>query len=408
LVVGLPRGGVVVAAVVARALNADLDIAVVCKIGAPARPELAIGAAGEGDVVIEDVELVERLGMQGSEFRLRAAVAADEVRARVRRLRPDLPLAPVEGRLVIIVDDGVAMGATAEAAVAVMRARGAAEVIVAAPVGCTEGIARLARVADRVVCVDAPSWLTGVGDWYHDFAPVSEDEVARWLHPTHGAKDDPEEAADMRVREVAIPGDHHLLLPGTVRVPADPRGIVVFAHGSGSSRMSPRNRFVAERLGMHGLATLLFDLLTEEEERDRANVFDLGLLSTRLLAARRWVDDQEALKALPLGFFGASTGAGAALWAASGLKGRVAAVVSRGGRPDLVLPMLADVTAPTLLIVGGADEPVIEMNRRALAELGGPKELVIVPGATHLFEEPGALEQVAELASSWFACHFLT
>lgn len=208
-----------------------------------------------------------------------------------------------------------------------------------------------------------------------------------------------------RVREVAIRVDRDVLLAGTLCVPADAQEIVVFAHGSGSSRMSSRNRFVAERLGTHGLATLLFDLLTDGEERNRANVFDLELLTARLLAAARWVDQQEALAALPLGFFGASTGAGAALWAASELEGRVAAVVSRGGRPDLVLPILPHVRAPTLLIVGGADEPVIEMNRQALAELGGPKELVIVPGATHLFEEPGALEQVAELASSWFVRH---
>lgn len=208
-----------------------------------------------------------------------------------------------------------------------------------------------------------------------------------------------------RVREVAIRVDRDVLLAGTLCVPADAQEIVVFAHGSGSSRMSSRNRFVAERLGTHGLATLLFDLLTDGEERNRANVFDLELLTARLLVAARWVDQQEALAALPLGFFGASTGAGAALWAASELEGRVAAVVSRGGRPDLVLPILPHVRAPTLLIVGGADEPVIEMNRQALAELGGPKELVIVPGATHLFEEPGALEQVAELASSWFVRH---
>lgn len=208
-----------------------------------------------------------------------------------------------------------------------------------------------------------------------------------------------------RVREVAIRVDRDVLLAGTLCVPADAQEIVVFAHGSGSSRMSSRNRFVAERLGTHGLATLLFDLLTDGEERNRANVFDLELLTARLLVAARWVDQQEALAALPLGFFGASTGAGAALWAASELEGRVAAVVSRGGRPDLALPMLPHVRAPTLLIVGGADEPVIEMNRQALAELEGPKELVIVPGATHLFEEPGALEQVAELASSWFVRH---
>jgi putative phosphoribosyl transferase len=405
VIVGLPRGGVAVAAVVARTLHADLDIAVVRKIGAPGNPELAIGAVGEGGVVVENAELVSSLRMQDSDFSRRAAAAADEVRARVERLRADRTLTPVRGRLVIIVDDGIATGATAEAAVAIMRARGAAEVVVAAPVGAPESIARISRVADRVVCVDIPPWLGGVGAWYRDFTPVSEDEIARWLHPMQQEEDGPEKAEDMRIREVAIRGDHHLILPGTLRAPADPIGIVVFAHGSGSSRMSQRNRFVAERLGTRGLATLLFDLLTEDEGRDHANVFDLGLLSTRLLAAARWVTNEEALSALPLGFFGASTGAGAALLATSELKRRVAAVVSRGGRPDLVLPVLPDVTAPTLLIVGGRDELVIEMNRRALTELGGPKELVIVPGATHLFEEPGALEQVAELASSWFARH---
>lgn len=403
LIIGLPRGGVVVAAVVARALHADLDIAVVRKIGAPGNPELAIGAVGEGDVVVKSEELVASLRMQDAEFRRRAAVAADEVRARAQRLRPDRPLAPVEGRLVIIVDDGLATGATAEAAVAIMRAQGAAEVVVAVPVGPPEAIARLLCVADRVVCVDTPSWLGGVGAWYHDFTPVSEDEVARWLRAAQG--DDPTGSGAVQVHEVTIRTDHYLLLPGTLRVPADPKGIVVFAHGSGSGRMSPRNRFVADRLGVHGLATLLFDLLTEEEERDRANVFDLELLSNRLLAAVLWLNEQDVLGALPLGFFGASTGAGAALWAASELKGRVAAVVSRGGRPDLVLPVLPDVTAPTLLIVGGADTPVIEMNERALAVIPGVKELVIIPGATHLFEEPGALEQVAELASSWFVRH---
>ena len=210
---------------------------------------------------------------------------------------------------------------------------------------------------------------------------------------------------DVQVSDVAVPCGVHLTLPGTLRIPEDPIGIVLFAHGSGSSRMSPRNRFVAEWLGTRGLATLLFDLLTDEEERNRENVFDLELLTTRLLAAARWVRSEAGLDGLPLGLFGASTGAGAALGAAGELRRRVAAVVSRGGRPDLVLPVLADVTAPTLLIVGGADEPVIEMNRRALTELGGPKELVLVPGATHLFEEPGALEQVADLASSWFVRH---
>jgi len=216
---------------------------------------------------------------------------------------------------------------------------------------------------------------------------------------------EPHDRADpgrIQEHEVVIRDDHHLLLPGTLREPTDAHGIVVFAHGSGSSRMSPRNRLVADRLNAGGFATLLFDLLTEDEERDRANVFDLELLTHRLLTAVVWLDEQAVLGGDPLGFFGASTGAGAALWAAAELQDRVAAVVSRGGRPDLVIDRLPDVTAATLLIVGGRDDRVIEWNREALAALETPKELAIVPGATHLFEEPGALEQVAELASSWF------
>jgi len=400
LIVGLPRGGVVVAAVVARVLQADLDIAVVRKIGAPGNPELAIGAAGEGNVVVRNAGLVASMRMPDAEFDRRAREAAEEVADRVGRLRRDRSMTPVDGRLVIVVDDGIATGATAEAAVAIMRAHGAAEVVVAAPVGSPESIAHLSRVADRVVCVDTPSWLGGVGAWYRDFDPVPEEDVVRLLGSSHHTEHS-ERTPNVPAREVTIRVDHHLALPGTLWEPEDPTGIVVFAHGSGSGRMSPRNRFVADRLSAQGLAALLFDLLTTEEERDRANVFDIELLTSRLLAAVLWLDEQDVLNE-PLGFFGASTGAGAALWAASELGERVVAVVSRGGRPDLVLPMLPQVSAPTLLIVGGNDAPVIEMNRTALAELHEPSQLAIVPGATHLFEEAGALEQVAELAASWF------
>ena len=398
LVIGLPRGGVAVAAEVARSLHADLDIAIVRKVGAPGNPELAIGAVGEGDVVVRNAVLLSVLELSEADFRGRADAAAQEVRDRARLLRAGRPLAPVRGRVVIVVDDGLATGATAQAAVEIMRAHGAAEVIVAVPVGAPETIARLAAVADRVVCVDAPPSLGAVGAWYRDFDPVSDDEVVRVLRSF--ARADP---AGVQEHEVVIRDDHHLLLPGTLREPADARGIVVFAHGSGSSRMSPRNRLVADRLTAAGFATLLFDLLTSDEEHDRANVFDLELLTHRLLTAVVWLDEQAVLGARPLGFFGASTGAGAALWAAAELRDRVAAVVSRGGRPDLVIDRLPDVTAATLLIVGGRDDRVIEWNRQALAALRAPKELAIVPGATHLFEEPGALEQVAELASGWFA-----
>lgn len=203
----------------------------------------------------------------------------------------------------------------------------------------------------------------------------------------------------LQVAEVNIPP---LGLPGTLREPSNPHGIVVFAHGSGSSRHSPRNVYVAEALGRAGFATLLFDLLTTEEEMDRANVFDIPLLSTRLAAAVDWTAGFERTQGLPIGLFGSSTGAAAALVAAAELAGQVAAVVSRGGRPDLAGTALARVTAPTLLIVGGADVEVLRLNRAAYALLAGPKELTIVPGATHLFSEPGALDMVVDAAVSWF------
>lgn len=194
-------------------------------------------------------------------------------------------------------------------------------------------------------------------------------------------------------------------LQGILGLPEQPTGVVLFAHGSGSGRLSPRNRFVARTLLEGGLATLLLDLLMEEEADDRRKVFDIDLLADRLLTATDWLARNPATKDLPRGYFGASTGAGAALQAAARAPESVAAVVSRGGRPDLAAPFLSDVLAPTLLIVGGEDGPVIRMNEQALALLTCPKQLVIVPGATHLFEEPGTLEQVADLAKQWFVRH---
>jgi putative phosphoribosyl transferase len=211
------------------------------------------------------------------------------------------------------------------------------------------------------------------------------------------------------LQEVRIPVAQARLY-GDLGLPAHPSGLVLFAHGSGSGRHSARNRAVARHLQDRGIASLLFDLLTVEEEqvdlRTREHRFDIALLTRRMEAAAEWTRTQEALHELPLGFFGASTGSAAALIAAAQLGQRVAAVVSRGGRPDLAGPAaLAAVRAPTLLIVGGADHGVVELNEQALRQLRCESELAFVPGATHLFEEPGTLEQVSELAASWFARH---
>jgi len=205
-------------------------------------------------------------------------------------------------------------------------------------------------------------------------------------------------------REVLIPAGQ-LLLPGELTIPNNAVGVIAFAHGSGSSRLSPRNQGVARYFQQIRLGTLLFDLLTEEESRTRANVFDLPLLAERLLAATDWLALQPEADGLCLGYFGASTGAGAALIAAARAGDRIHAVVSRGGRPDLAREWLPEVHAPTLLIVGGLDTAVLGLNQMALEQLRCPKRLVVVPGATHLFEEPGTMEQVSRLAGDWFSQH---
>lgn len=213
---------------------------------------------------------------------------------------------------------------------------------------------------------------------------------------------------DAEARDVRV-GTGSVTLDGILTIPEDARGVVVFAHGSGSSRMSPRNRFVAEVLQDHGLATLLMDLLTrEEEELDRRTGhlrFDIPMLAARMEGAVEWLDEHPETASLSIGIFGASTGAAAALIAAAARPDTVQAVVSRGGRPDLADDSLSEVRCPTLLIVGGRDHPVIEMNEEAEAKMTALVRMEIVPGATHLFEEEGALEQVADLAARWFVEH---
>ena len=207
------------------------------------------------------------------------------------------------------------------------------------------------------------------------------------------------------IQNVRIPAGG-VMLDGELRLPADPSGVVVFAHGTGSSRFSPRNQSVAKTIRQAGVGTLLFDLLTKEEESvdiyTRHLRFDISLLAERLIATIDWLERQDTTKALPIGLFGASTGGGAALVAAAKLRDRVRAVVSRGGRPDLAGDALSRVVSPTLLIIGALDDAVIEMNREAMSKMKCQVEMRIIPGATHLFEEPGALEFVASLAAEWF------
>jgi len=277
-------------------------------------------------------------------------------------------------------------------------------VILAAPVIAASTLPNLTG-ADDIVYVAAPETFWAVGSFYTDFSATEDAEVVRLLDEAarrlggDAPATDPGADADI---EVEIPLAE-VTLRGHLHLPASPAGLVLFAHGSGSSRHSPRNQYVADVLFQAGLGTLLFDLLTPHEDLDRDNVFNIELLGGRLADVTRWVANRPDTAGRLIGYFGASTGAAAALWAAGAERAPIAAVVSRGGRPDLAGDRLPQVTAPTLLIVGGADPTVLELNRDAQQLLGCENRLAVVPGATHLFEEPGTLGTAADLAADWFA-----
>ena len=423
VVLGLPRGGVPVAAEVARALGAPLDVILVRKLGVPVQPELALGAIGEDGVRIINPDVVEISGVTDAEVATVEARERAELDRRARRFRGGRAPVPLAGRTAVIVDDGIATGATARAACQVARAHGASRVVLAAPVAPPAVRAALATAADEVVCVETPRRFLAIGEWYTDFAQTSDTEVVALLRAAGSTPADPVPAGPAAqvpagpAAPAAGPASHPpqagavvidagaIRLVGDLSEPGPAGGMVLFAHGSGSSRHSPRNRYVAGVLAAAGLGTLLFDLLTPHEEEDRANVFDIGLLAGRLALATRWLRGRPGLAGARLGYFGASTGAAAARWAAADPANETAAVVSRGGRPDLAAPRLASVRAPTLLIVGGLDTAVLGMNRAAQSYLRCEHELAVVPGASHLFEEPGTLEQAAELARDWFTRH---
>lgn len=436
ILLALPRGGVPVGYEVARALNAPLDVMIARKLGAPGQPELGIGAIAPGGVRVLNEEAIDMLGIREAEIEAIAAEEERELARRLRRFRGDRPPPALRGRTVILVDDGLATGVTAKAAIRAIRKEEPRRIIFAVPVCASDTARSLSEEVDALVCLEAPPSFGAVGLWYQNFEQTSDEEVLEWLERAR------EKTAEVEGREAPAtrsnspargqnspaggpnppagrpnPDDPRsvtvtagrIRLQGDLRIPAGARGIVLFAHGSGSSRFSPRNRFVADVLHRAGLATFLLDLLTAKEESiDRVTAalrFNIGLLAERLVEATDWVARQPETGLFRVGYFGSSTGAAAALIAAARRPDRVGAIVSRGGRPDLAGPALSEVRAPTLLIVGGEDRQVIELNKGAMARMRAPAELKIIPGATHLFEEPGALEQVARMASDWFVRH---
>jgi putative phosphoribosyl transferase len=421
IVLALPRGGVPVGYEVARALSAPLDVIVVRKLGAPPCPEYAIGAIAEGGAVFIEPSAVAEAEIDEAELSAVAEKEAVELERRVRLYRGDRPFPGVRGRTVILVDDGIATGRTARAAIRAVRELQPLRLVLAAPVVASETALVLRTEVDDLVYIHAPERFIAVGIWFERFEQTTDEEVVSLLAQARRvlagrdvarSQEQDEVAIDpppVEEREVTIPvGEREIR--ANLAIPPAARGIVVFAHGSGSSRFSPRNLHVARALRDAGLATLLVDLLTADEEgEDQVSGrlrFHIDFLAERLVSATRFVLESESTGQLRVGFFGASTGAAAALVAAAELPTVVAAVVSRGGRPDLAGPsVLRRVRAPTLLIVGGKDTIVLDLNRAALQQLAAEKKLVVVPGASHLFEEPGRLDVVADLAAGWFSRH---
>lgn len=412
VVLALPRGGVPVAYHVARALDAPLDVFLARKLGAPMHPELGMGALTEGGLRVLDPAIVRLVGATPAQLERVIEREEAELRRRVVRYRGERALPDLHGKVVVLVDDGIATGGTARAALRDLRRRGPARLILATPVSAHDARLALKAEADEVVCLETPAWFHAIGEWYMDFHQLEDEDVIEILERARRERATPAPAhpappvttsrpMQLRVGDVALEAD--------VTIPPDARGLVLFAHGSGSGRHSPRNRAVANALVGAGFGTVLFDLLTPAEEvldtmTGRLR-FDIGLLSRRLIGVIDFVSRDPDLSSLPIALFGASTGAAGALIAAAERPEQVRVVVSRGGRPDLGGDALLRVRAPVLLIVGGRDAPVLDLNRGALRALRGPSALAIVPGATHLFEEPGALEEVARLAIAWLGQH---
>ncbi|MDQ0008311.1 putative phosphoribosyl transferase [Luteibacter jiangsuensis] len=396
LVLGIPRGGLAVARVVADQIDGELDAVLVRKLGAPGHEEYAIGAIDESGRY-EVSPHAAASGANEAYVRQEAARQLERLVQRRRLYSPHRNPHDPAGRVVVVVDDGLATGATMRSALRAVRRQNPARLVAAVPVAAPDSLASIRALADDIVCLSVPAAFHSVGEYYLSFNPVEDDEVIRLL-----ARDEVAEASDRHAVPMVFDVDD-TMLEGDLHVPPRASGIVVFVHGSGSSRRSSRNRYVASALQARGFATLLFDLLSADEERATSERFDIDKLARRLDAVLSRVSEEPELASLPLALFGASTGAAAALVVAA-RRHDIRAVVSRGGRPDLAgRDALAKVTAPTLLIVGSADREVIALNRAALGEMSTTAELVLVPGATHLFEEVGALEQVASLAGDWFA-----
>ncbi|MFZ4515761.1 MAG: alpha/beta family hydrolase [Acidimicrobiia bacterium] len=427
IVLGLVRGGLPVAFEVANHLHAPLDALGVRKIGLPRQPELALGAVGEDDALVVDPELQAWAGITDASVERFVDEARAALTARMAAIRAEIPMLPVTGRTVIVVDDGIATGATMQAALECLRSRDVTRLILAVPVAAAPSLARLSELVDEVVCLHAPDAFGAVSVFYDQFPVTTDLEVIRLLRHQRAVQpgvrpaavlvdataSSPRPSSGSRIVgvapgvevEIEIPIEGPLRMPAVLHVPDHPRALVVFAHGAGSNRHSPRNTAVASVFATHRYASLRLDLLTPEETAEHVKGFAFPLLAARLRAALRWARAEPALAGLPEVLYGASTGAAVACIAAAA-EPTIAGIISRGGRADLVRDVLPEVRVPCLFLVGERDDVVADLTRSVVHTLGPRAQLRIIPGAGHLFEEPGALTAVAEAACEWLDQRF--
>lgn len=392
IVLGLPRGGVPVAFEVASHLHAPLDVLLVGKLGTPGRRELAFGAVGEGGVRVLNDDIVRLEGLSDKTINHVADQVDTEIRRRQVAFRNGRPPLDLTGRVAVVVDDGLATGATARAACTVARRLGAERVILAVPVAPEGWESQLMDVTDERMTLFSSRDFGSVGYFYENFDPIGDDTVRALL--TYSARHDIDE-------EVSIPVDSHRSVKARVRAPLGTKGTVIFAHGSGSGRKSPRNTKVADAMHEAGFATVLADLLAEDEERDQT--FAIDLLSQRLTFVVDWASKHPVLGRTKFALYGASTGAAAALVVASE-NHEIKCVVSRGGRVDLAEERLGNVSQPVLLLVGSRDTVVAGLNEEARSQIRNCA-LSVIQGASHLFEESGTLDEVARQAIEFLTSH---
>jgi putative phosphoribosyl transferase len=405
VVLGLTRGGVPVAFEVARALAAPLDVVVVSRLVVPWQPELAMGAVAEGGVRIVDNRLVEAATVSPQDVDVVGRQEEIRLRERVEHLRAGQPPHLLGGRTVVVVDDGIDTGSSIRAACQAARNGGAARIVVAVPVSSPEGLRSVSTVADEVVALKVPADFLGVGRWYLDFCETEDEEVAAFLRAAESAR-----APVVTVRPASPVRSQELLLTagsatlaGRLSVPMGARELVIVAHDSSRQRCSSRSRFLSRRLTDSGLATLLVDLLTLEEETHGNRFLAIDLLADRLQAVTRTFEaDFDRIDYLADG-----VAAAVALAAAALPDAHLHAVACLGGRPELVA-RLGAVQAPVLFIVGEADSSVLRVSQQALLKLTCPHRLAVIPAAGPAFSEPGALPSASDELCAWFGARVLS